>query len=329
MPLGPLPLISVLLPAHNAERWIAAAVSSILSQTFEDFELILVDDHSSDGTAPYLERIARTDPRVRLVANQGRGLLPALLTAVSVARGTFLARMDADDVADPRRFASQVNHLQQHPRCVALGTGILCIDEEGLPLFSPPVSPDHESIVDQLLHNRPGKICHPTAMMRKAAYVQAGGYRQDYHYEDVDLFLRLAECGRLANLPEPLLSYRLVPSSISRTRDPARAAQIYRRIAERAAVGLGLPPPGPECFAVKGAAESAYQLHRSWSASAADSGYRKSARKHAWRAWRSQPFSGQSWWTLTNALLGRRAADRMTRFKRTIATSFTSTHESR
>lgn len=307
------PLISVILPAHNAERWIVEAVQSILGQTFGDFELLLVDDHSTDRTAARVRQTCGDDTRLRIVPNEKRGFLHALNYGASLARGRFLARMDGDDVAEDTRFAAQVEYLEKHPNCAALGTRVTCIDADGARLYPASVSARHEDIVDELLYNRPGKICHPTVLMRKDAFERVGGYRQEYHYEDVDLFLRLAQAGRLANLTQPLLRYRLLAKSISRTRDPRQAARIYENIATEAAKALGRPPPEAAHFTGAGTPETPYELHRTWSAAAKAAGYNRSAWKHAFIAFRTRPADSRSWWTLAHAIAGVKFADFLSR----------------
>ncbi|MFD1958687.1 glycosyltransferase family 2 protein [Novosphingobium panipatense] len=115
------PRVSVLLPCYNGAAYLEEAVRSILLQTFADFELIVVDDGSTDATADILARMGRRDPRLRVVRQPNGGIVAALNTAIAHARGEYIARMDADDVSFPERFAFQVAWLDAHPATVLVG----------------------------------------------------------------------------------------------------------------------------------------------------------------------------------------------------------------
>jgi glycosyltransferase involved in cell wall biosynthesis len=208
------PLISVLMPVHNAERFVAEAVESILAQTFSDFELLIVDDGSTDGSRAILERLAALDGRIRLVSRTNRGLVATLNELLGMARGDLVARMDADDVALPGRFALQVAFLGGHPEVVCVGGQVQETDVTGRWDLVGPVHPtDHETMLDQMLRGIPA-INHPSVMMRLAALREVGGYDEEFEQsEDLDLWLRLAERGRLANLGEVILRYRIHPGS--------------------------------------------------------------------------------------------------------------------
>src|SRR5512135_1833139 len=140
------PLISVCMPVYNAERYIARAVESILGQTFGDFEFLILDDGSTDGSLEILRRYANHDPRIRLTSRPNKGLPPSLNELVDQARGEFIARMDADDVALPERFARQVEYLRAHPDCVLVGSRVQLVDPEGDPLCDWCTMQEHEAI---------------------------------------------------------------------------------------------------------------------------------------------------------------------------------------
>src|ERR1051325_1151561 len=113
------PTVSVLLPVYNAERYLESALQSVLGQTFSDFEVIAVDDGSKDNSKKILERFAANDPRIRVISRPNTGIVGALNDGLAVARGEFIARMDADDVALPGRFQAQLDYLRGHPDCIA------------------------------------------------------------------------------------------------------------------------------------------------------------------------------------------------------------------
>lgn len=315
MPLPESPLVTVILPAFNAQRYVRRSIESIQRQTFACFELLVIDDHSTDSTREVALQCARDDPRLKILSNPGKGLLDGLNFGLREARAPYVARMDADDISEPSRFAKQMDYLHRHPDCVVLGTGVICIDAAGWPLYRPPVSTDDAAIRNELLYNLSGKICHPSVMMVKAAVCSVGGYQQAYHFEDIDLFLRLSRLGKLANLPEPLLRYRLLATSISRTRDAAQVAAIYHSMSQRFAQEWHLPPPQANQFACAGGSPSIYELHREWSTRARQSGFYLSAIKHALHAIRLQPSRGATWWTVLAALFGENVANRMAAIK--------------
>ena len=126
-----------------------------------------------------------------------------------MARGEFVARMDADDIALPNRFERQVAYLDAHPECVMVGSRVTIIDPDGCPLMVMEVPLKHEELDQALMEAKGQMVYHPTVVIRRHMFAKVGVYRQEYYYaEDLDLFLRLAEVGRIVNLAEPLLNYR-------------------------------------------------------------------------------------------------------------------------
>jgi glycosyl transferase family 2 len=210
------PLVSVVMPVHDGAAFLRPAIDSILRQTCRDFELVVIDDGSGDGTPAILAEAARADPRVRLLRRdrRGAGLTVALGEACAAARGRYLARMDADDVAVPERLDRQVAELEAHRDLAVLGSAMRFLGRAG-PLDRILRHPAGPSGLRRHLE-RANCIAHPTVMMRRGAYEEAGGYRRAFlHAEDYDLWLRIAERHDLANLPEPLLDYRVHERQIS------------------------------------------------------------------------------------------------------------------
>jgi hypothetical protein len=203
-----VPAVSVVLPVYNGEPYLVEALNSILRQTFEDFELIAVDDASTDNSRSYLEEAARRDARVCIVDGPGRGLVDALNLGLARARGEFIARMDADDVSQSTRFAQQVEYLRANPQIAVVGSAITLIDATGKLIreIDYPLTPVE---VDRFLIETGSALAHPAVMARRNALREVGGYRSLFqHAEDYDLWLRLAEGHSLANLPDRLLRYR-------------------------------------------------------------------------------------------------------------------------
>jgi glycosyltransferase involved in cell wall biosynthesis len=295
--------ISVLMPVYNGQRYVAEAIRSVLAQTFQDFELIIVDDGSTDRTPKILALFEREDRRVRLISRPNTGIVGALNDALNAAEAPLLARMDADDVCTPQRFARQLAYMNEHPECVALGGRVVGTDPYGLVLFRSEHKLTHEEIERELLNGVGWAIVHPAAMMRTDAVRKVGGYRQEFQWvEDLDLFLRLAEIGRLANLQDELLLYRQHTESVNRTRSAEQAKladgcvrDAYRRRGTDAPPGWKfVPKPKPTRDA---------QL-RTWAWRAMNEGNVGVARKHAVHLWRTAPWSVESWRTLLCALRG-------------------------
>ena len=209
------PRISVVLPVYNAGKYLCSAVQSVLDQRFTDFELMIVDDGSTDGSLAVLQRFAVADERIRLRARENRGLVATLNEMLADARGELIARMDADDFAFPDRFGLQVEYLNKHPDVVCIGGGVELIDGQDRRLVRPSPVCGNDAVQREALQGRI-PICHPSAMYRTEAARRVGGYRQHtYPAEDLDLWLRLGEVGQLDNLAACVLRYRIHRDSIS------------------------------------------------------------------------------------------------------------------
>lgn len=213
------PAVSVVMTVHNGEPWLGEALDSVLAQTFQDFELIVVDDGSTDGTPATLQR--RADRRIRVIRQRQTGQTPALNVALRQAGAPLIARMDADDVALPERLTRQVAFLDAHPSVGLLGTGSHEISPDGARLSThvPPV--DDRSIRRVLIRKNP--FVHSAVMFRRAAVDAAGLYDESFVVaQDYDLWLRMSRVTRLANLPEPLVLRRRAPGQLSSARDTTR-----------------------------------------------------------------------------------------------------------
>jgi glycosyltransferase involved in cell wall biosynthesis len=223
------------MSVYNAERYVGVAVESILAQTLEDFEFIIIDDGSTDGSGDVIARYAARDERIRLVRQANRGLTPSLNRGLDAARAPLVARMDADDVAHPERLERQVAFLEAHPEHVLVGGQVDLIDGDGaavregwgyetlkdLPL-------DHETI-DRMLLQVEWPLVHPAVTMRRQSVAAAGAYDERYvDSEDHDLFLRMAEAGRLANLPATVLQYRRHSEQVTRQNTDQSFFQLQR-----------------------------------------------------------------------------------------------------
>lgn len=219
----PAPTISVLMPVYNCERYLQAAIDSILNQTFTQFEFLILDDGSTDGSVRILQQAADQDRRIQVKIRQNRGIAASLNELLALAQGEFLARMDADDMALPDRFALQVEFLQHHPQVVCVGGAIDWIDAKGQRLGHCPM-PLEDQELQALMLKGISLLHHPATMMRRSALLQVEGYDETMiASSDLDLWLRLGEIGRLANLPDTVLQYRLHRQSITQAKQDQQA----------------------------------------------------------------------------------------------------------
>ena len=243
---GGSPAVSVLMGSYNAGGWLDAAVRSVLDQTFGDLELIVIDDGSTDGSGSRLRAIA--DPRLRVERQARAGLTRALIRAAGLARAPLLARLDADDLAAPDRLERQVAHLRAHPEIGLLGTAAREVAADGgeRGLVRPPE--DDGALRWALIRRNP--FVHSSIVMRRELVERVGGYDATFPVaQDYDLWLRLSELTRLANLPDVLVARRLIPERVSAQRDSERLRAEAR--ARWRAIRRGGYPPWCAVFVVR------------------------------------------------------------------------------
>jgi glycosyltransferase involved in cell wall biosynthesis len=209
------PRVSVNISVYNGERYVAQAVDSILNQTFTDFELVIIDDGSTDGTAEILA--SYDDPRVHTYSQDNRGISRSRNRALSLSKGDYVAVMDADDVSLPKRLELQVGWLDAHQDVGVLGTAARMVDDlrHREWYHRPPL--DDEQLRHRLIRGNP--FIHSSVTLRRKVLEAVGGYNEAYPYiVDYELFVRLAEVTRLANLPEVLVTHHYRLGSVSTTR---------------------------------------------------------------------------------------------------------------
>ena len=223
-----IPVVSVVLPVRNGERFVEAAIGSIMREREPSREMIVVDDGSSDGTPAILAGLRRKDSRIVIASQPATGIVAALERGRRYARAPLVARLDADDIAYPGRLAAQVAAFEADPDLVLLGTALDRIGEAGgRPRGAITYPTEHERIVEIL--PQANVFSHSSVMMRRKAVEAAGGYRSFFTgAEDYDLWLRLAEQGKVGNLAARLGAYRVHEDSVS----------------ARPALRPGLGPPG-------------------------------------------------------------------------------------
>jgi Glycosyl transferase family 2 len=208
------PTVSVVMSVFNGQQFLREAVESILAQSFDKFEFIVIDDGSTDGSGAILDSYQRSDPRVRIVHQENRGLIESLNRGCGLARCEYIARMDADDIAVRDRLRWQVDFMERHPEVGVLGGAVEFINAAGKSSHVCFTPTEDREIKAALL--RDSVIVHPTVLMRKNAFESAGGYRRVVvDAEDYDLWLRIADRFQLANLGTVVLKYRRHPFQVS------------------------------------------------------------------------------------------------------------------
>lgn len=302
-----MPTVSVIMAVKNGADYLSAAVESILAQSFSDFEFIIIDDGSDDGvTLPLLQKFAQRDARIRLVSRANRGLTPSLNEGLSLATGEFIARMDGDDLATPDRFKLQVEFLRANPDVVLLGGAYELIDGAGRRIRVWQPESDDATLQKYCLEGST-PICHPLAMMRAAAVKQVGGYDESFTVaQDLDLWLRLGEVGKMACLPQTLLQYRQHEGSVSEKKQKLQT-QNMQRACEAAYKRRGVEGQY-QCRAAAGWRPSGtrdsklrFALQYGWWAF--NAGNRDTARHYGLRAVSAIPWKIEAWKLLACAWL--------------------------
>jgi glycosyltransferase involved in cell wall biosynthesis len=240
---GDDPIVSVVMAVRDGAAFLAEAVDSVRAQSLADLELVVVDDGSTDATPEILADLAGQDERIRVLRQPGAGLSPALNRACSEARGRYLARLDADDVALAERLTLQTEFLEDHPDVVVLGGGGIFIDDDGAEFGSAAYPSDAAEIADMLASGR-SPVMHPAATIRAAAFRATSGYRPAMEVaQDYDLWLRLADDGGITNLAQPVLRYRFHRNQISTGNLRRTATEVRAALASARARADGRPDP--------------------------------------------------------------------------------------
>ena len=208
------PLVSVVMPTYNSERFLGDAIESIINQTFRDFEFIIVADKSSDRSDLILDDYAKKDNRIKVFMEKKKGLIASLNKGCQLAKGKYIARMDADDISRPHRLEMQLQYLEEHPEIGVLGTGIRYIDEAGR-LGKSVRNPRDPKLIKFYLHLE-NCFVHPSIMMRRETIEHLGFYNPEaIHAEDYDLWARATSVTQVSNLQDILLEYRVWSGGIS------------------------------------------------------------------------------------------------------------------
>lgn len=209
------PEISVVMPAYNAEKYIARAIESVLNQTFSNFELIIVNDASTDKTLSIIKRYAMKDSRIRYKSNLKNKLIAhSLNTAIEMAKAPIIARMDGDDESTPERLATQFAILKKNKKIAVVGANLTVVDTKGI-VVSKREYPKQSKDLKRLMF-RYSPFSHPVVMFRKSVFDEFHGYRTDiFPCEDIDLWFKIGSKYDFASVEKPLLKYTLIPNSSS------------------------------------------------------------------------------------------------------------------
>lgn len=226
---GNSPEISVLISCYNASRWLPEAIKSVLVQSFENFELILIDDGSKDETWDIIESYRTGDNRIVAISKKNTGLADSLNLGIKKANGKWIARLDADDLCEVTRLEEQFNFVCNHPEVVLLGTGFIEIDENNQVVKKNLYPSAHRQLVQHLESLR-RFFPHSSALYRTKLVRQVGGYNlRIRRAEDKDLWMKLALRGKIACLPKALVRIRKHSGQISHANSGRR--QLYDGIA--------------------------------------------------------------------------------------------------
>jgi glycosyltransferase involved in cell wall biosynthesis len=209
------PKVTVLMPVYDSEKYLGEAIESILNQTFKDFELLIICDNPSDNIKSTLDHYLQLDGRIVVHYQERMGLIASLNKGCRLARGLYIARMDADDISLPKRLETQVMFLDSHPEVGVLGSRAqMCVNGHLQPLYPLPIPGENGLIKWQLIFSCP--MVHPTVMMRRDLLDQVGGYNSNMkHAEDYDLWRRLSFVTQFSNLQNVFLYLRKHELSVS------------------------------------------------------------------------------------------------------------------
>lgn len=224
------PLVSVIIPSYNAEKFVEQAVRSIMEQTYWNLEIICINDYSKDSTGSILQKLAKEDSRIIYVENEENLKLPKTLNkGIALAKGEYIARMDADDIALPERIERQVSFLLESPDIDIVGTNVFTIDESGYFLnYTSNMVRTSQEIAKKIAW----KTCllHPTVLAKSSFFRDLHGFDESLLYaEDYDLWIRATLDGKkIANIPDVLLKYRVHKNQMSDVKFNKRNANIVR-----------------------------------------------------------------------------------------------------
>lgn len=306
---GPAARVTVFVPVFNAEKFLAETIESVLNQTFTDFELLAVDDGSTDRSIEILESFG--DRRIRISRNdRNRGRSYTRNQGIELARCEYLSVLDSDDLCEPDRLERQVEFLDAHPDIVAVGSSATYIDESGNVAYICKVPTSSEEIHQRIFQSN--CFVHSSVTFRRQVLINIGGYNPELQQaEDYELFLRLSAHHRLANIEEPLIRYRVHPDQVSQ-----RELSSQRVLADRVRVaaykyqcsqGLILPGASPPSIntwdRLRGKPSTVGSDYFDWITTYHAIDRKDLSKPLVWRALINAPFSSRAWREIRNLAL--------------------------
>jgi len=209
-----MPKVSVVMSVYNGEKYLKEAIESILDQTFIDFEFIIINDGSTDSSLNILKEFEQKDKRIKVISRENKGLVISLNEGVKLAQGEYIARMDADDVSDPKRLEKQLKYAQNEGLWVC-GTWAKKVNDKGEAIGDMNYPPSSKKIKSYaLLHN---PFIHPSVIFKKDIFEKVGGYNQNFkNIEDYELWTRIVFKYKTGNMSEMLLSYRVHTEQVTK-----------------------------------------------------------------------------------------------------------------
>lgn len=294
--------IAILMPVYNTERHLGEAVASLLCQSTHDFCLHIIDDGSTDQSLRELSALANSDLRISLRTRENRGVVATRNELVESVDCEFIAWMDSDDISYPDRLSLQMAVLKSDTSIVAVGGQARYIDDAGRPIGMHRMPCDHESIDAIHMSGSGHAMLQGCSMMRRDALLRCGGYTEGHVAEDIELWLRLAEHGRLANIDSVLLDYRLHLSSYGHQNRASQSDSGWRAAVE-AAERRGVAAPERPRVEARDPANPA-DIYRKWGWWSLNAGFTRSARFYGSKAVFAAPTRMASWKLLACSLRG-------------------------
>ncbi len=231
-------LISVIMPVYNAGDFLVSAIESIRKQAYSNWELIAVDDGSTDSSFSILKKFAKKDKRIKIYKLEHKGLSSALNFALDKIKGQYVARMDADDISHPKRLEKQLDFLLKHKEVILVGTQVKMIDEKGKKIGEKKFPTNHEKIYQMMITMM--SIQHATILAR-SHYFKKVGYQNHTTAEDVSLLFKLIQMGKFANTKEILYQYRIRKNSNSH-KNPKKTFYLTFKSRVKAIIEWGYKP---------------------------------------------------------------------------------------
>ncbi len=224
------PLVSVIMPVYNAEKFLRESIDSILRQTFQDFEFIIINDGSTDSSQNIIDEYTLRDVRIIAIKQENHGVVYTANKGISLARGEYIARMDADDVSFPDRLRQQVNILNQHPTTVLVCSNFEIFDDNGEYRYRELVPPENNEIQRALYLRNP--IANGSTLIRKKSLVEAGLFDEIFA-EDFHMWIKLSKLGHFESTGSMLYRWRMNPSGLTLTNNELSMDQGKQYIADR------------------------------------------------------------------------------------------------